>query len=397
MTLRYWVPFLLLLMVIGVLVRYPFVVALAASVLFVLAVAHWWQKHSLDAIHYRRRFHYTRSFPGETVALRIEIENRKILPLSWLRVEDPWPRPVGPQDESTLAPSHDLTQGYLVNLVSLRWFERARRAYTLLFRQRGVYQVGPARLQSGDLFGLYQRDLPDPFVERLTVFPRLLPPEALDLPAQDPFGDQRTRRRLFEDPNRPMGVREYHPEDEFRRVHWPATARTGQLQVKVYQPVSAQVTVICLNVATSPRPWEGVYPALQEHLLQVAATLVDVGLQTGCQVGMISNGCLANSDHPFRIPPSRSPRQLARLLESLAGVTPLVMAPFERFLLHEAPRLPYGATLVILTAVVTPELAETLLSLKRHERRVLLLSVAQEIPAPIPGIRMIHRPFLSNP
>ncbi len=401
MTLKNWVPFLVILLAVGVLGRFPFVTAVASSLLFILAVADWWQKHALDGVVYRRRAHYTRAFPGERVPLKIEIENRKLLPLSWLRVEDPWPKAVGPVDEDVLAPTHDPTLGYLVNLVSLRWFERARRSYELLFRTRGVYPLGPARLQSGDLFGIYQNDRLDETSDEaerqpcrtLTVFPARLPRETFQTPSQDPFGDQRTRRRLFEDPSRSMGVREYHPEDEFRRVHWPATARTGQLQVKVFQPISAQVTVLCLNVATSPRPWEGIYPALLEHLLSSAATLAEQGLQAGHAVGMISNGCLANADHPFRIAPGRSPRQLARLLEALAGVTPLVTAPFERFLLREAPRLPYGATLIVITAIATPELGETLLSLKRHERKILLISLAADPPPSLPGVRIFHRPF----
>jgi uncharacterized protein (DUF58 family) len=215
----------------------------------------------------------------------------------------------------------------------------------------------------------------------------------MEFPAEDPFGDRRSRRRLFEDPNRPMGIREYHPEDSFRRVHWPATARTGQLQVKVYQPTSGQVMMVCLNVSTFARHWEGVYPELLEHLIKVAATLINEGIREGYKVGLVANGCLAHADQPFRIQPGRSPQQLAVLLQALAGVTSVVTAPFERFLLREVPRVPYGATLVILTAVTTPELAQTLIQLKQHERQITLYSLAQEPPPVIRGIQSIHRPF----
>jgi uncharacterized protein (DUF58 family) len=216
------------------------------------------------------------------------------------------------------------------------------------------------------------------------------------LPAEDPFGDHKSRRRLFEDPNRPMGVRDYRPEDSFRRVHWPATARTGQLQVKVYQPTSGQVMVVCLNVATFARHWEGVYPALLEHLIKMAATLVNQGVDEGYKVGLIANGCLAHADQPFRIPPGRSPQQLASLLGALAGVTSVVTAPFERFLLKEAPKVPFGATLVILTAIITPELALALMQLKRHERRITLISLAADPPPLLPGIRCLHRPYIDT-
>ena len=388
-----WLPVLGIILVLGILLQLDLLVALSTALLVVLSVATWWQKHALDGVTYRRKLHYKRGFPEEKTRLQLEVENRKLLPLSWLRTQDPWARAVGPEDDEVMAPSHIPDRGFLTNVFSLRWFERARRSYILQFRKRGIYQVGPARLDSGDLFGFYEQTKEQGPVEYLTVFPSLLPLKEIDLPAEDPFGDRRSRRRLFEDPNRPMGVREYRPEDSFRRVHWPATARTGQLQVKVYQPTSGQVMLICLNVSTFARHWEGVYPELLEHLIKFSATLINQGMQEGYKVGLIANGCLAHADQPFRIPPGRSHQQLAHLLEALAGVTPVVTAPFERFLLREAPRVPFGATLVVLTAVTSPELAQALIQLKKHERRITLISLALDIPPQIPGIQCLHRPF----
>lgn len=393
MAIRRWIFFLALIFYIGIILGSPFLVALATTLIIILGLAYWWQKHSLDGVLYKRRFFYTRAFPGEVFPVRIEIENRKLMPLSWLRVQDTWPAAVGPEDEDVLGPSHLPEQGVLTHLFSLRWFERTRRSYNLLFRKRGVYKVGPTRMDSGDLFGIYDNSKRESNTEELTVFPQLIPMEELALPPEDPFGDQRSRRRLFEDLNRPMGVREYHPEDSFRRIHWPATARTGQMQVKVYQPTSARLMVLCLNVSTYPRYWEGVYPELLERLISMAATLVDQAVADGYRVGMISNGCLSNSDQPFRIPPGRSPRQLAYLLRALAGVSPVVVSPFESYLLREVPRVPYGATLLILTAVTSPELGEVLLRLKKHERKITLLSLGQEPPPSIPGLNCIHMPF----
>lgn len=393
MAVKRWLPILVVLVYFGLLLQVPFVIALAATLVVLLWLAAWWSKRSLKGVHYTRRFHYTRAFPDEKFPVRIEIENDKLLPLSWLRIEDTWPKPVGPEDEDVLAPSHAQEVGYLTHALSLRWFERTKRNYLLKFRKRGIYKVGPAKLESGDLFGIYAQEGSAAGVETLTVFPKLAPLDESFLPPDNPFGDQRSRRRLFEDPTRPMGVRDYHPEDGFRRVHWPATARTGQLQVKVYQPTSAKVMVLCLNVSTYHRYWEGVYPALLEELLSVAAALVSRYCQEGHRVGMISNGCLSNSDQPFRIPPGRSPQQLSHLLQALAGVTPVVVAPFERFLMREVPKVPYGASLVILTAVASMELAESILNLKRHERQISMISLAEQPPPYLPGVQVVHLPF----
>jgi uncharacterized protein (DUF58 family) len=386
-------PILFFVLILGIALKESFLITLVTAILVIIGFAWWWQGRSLLGVSYKRILHYTRGFPGENINLQVEVENRKLLPISWLRVQDDWERAVGPDDEEILAPSHIKERGYLTNIFSLHWYEKARRSYNLLLRRRGVFSLGPARLDSGDLFGIFEKREEMGKHEYLTVFPSLLPFPQLEFPAEDPFGDRKSRQRIFEDPSRPMGVREYRPEDSFRHIHWPATARTGKLQVKVYQPTAGQVMMVCLNVSTFAKYWEGVYPALLEHLIEMAATLVDEGISQGYKVGLVANGCLAHADQPFRIPPGRSPQQLAVLLQALAGVTSVVTANFERFLLKEIPRVQYGATLIILTAVTTPELASTLVQLKQHERRITLLSLAKESPPFIPGIRIIHRPF----
>lgn len=382
--------------ILGVVMRVSLLVTFILMLLLVLSLATWWQKRSLAGVHYHRRPFYKRAFPGERIPLQIEIENRKLLPLTWLRVQDPWPKAVGPEADDILAPTHLPDQGLLTNVFSLRWYERARRNYTLKFRKRGVYTVGPVKIESGDLFGIFERSERQDPVELLTVFPELIPFNDLHLPADDPFGDRRSRRRLYEDPNQPIGVRDYLPEDSFRRVHWPATAHTGQLQVKVYQPTSANIMVVCLNVSTFARHWEGTNPDLLEHVIKVAATLATKGIEDGYRVGLIANGCLAHADQPFRIPPGRSPKQLASLLGALAGVTPVVTGPFENFLIKQVPRVSYGATLLIVTSVTNPELFETLVQLKHHGRHITLLSFAEKPPTQVPGIRTFHMPFVAE-
>lgn len=384
---------LAVLFFLGLLFQAYLLSAFAVMVALVGGVALWWNKHSLDEVIYQRKLFYRRSFPGETIPLQIIVENRKLLPLTWLRARDTVPYSVAPHEEDVLRPTHDQKVGALIHLFSLRWFERSRRAYDLLLRKRGVYALGPARLESGDLFGWFENRKELAYLDLLTVFPAPVPFSELPLPADDPFGERRARRRLYEDPNLPMGVRAYHPEDDFRRVHWPATARTGDLQVKVYQPVSAQVLVVCLNVSTFAHYWEGVDTELLEYLVSVAASVVHRSMDDGYRVGLVSNGALAHADQPFRVPPGRSPRQLPHLLDTLAGVTPHVTSPIERVLLTETTRLPLGARLMVITGVDTPELSSALLRLHRHGREITLLSFAPQTPPYIPGIRIYHKPF----
>lgn len=388
-----WLQLLFLVFLAGVLLRHAWMIAFAVAVTLVFALADLWRKHALDKIHYSRRFHYTRGFPGETTSLQVSIQNKKLLPVSWLRLSDSWPFAVGPEDADVLAPSHIPEQGFLINLYSLRWYERITRSYTLMFRKRGIYPVGPAEMEAGDMFGLYEQRSELPKIEYLTVFPEMAPLQPLKLLAEDPFGSRRAMKPLFDDPTQPIGTRLYHPDDSFRHIHWPATAHTGSLQVKVYQPVSERMMVVCLNISTELHFWLGYSPAVLEQLVKVCAALVYQNVEAGYAVGLFANGCLAHADQPFRIPPGRSARQLGILLTALAGVTPYVTAPFETFLIRSMAEIPFGASLVIVSALVPESLEDTLIRLRRYRPNITLISLAQPTPRELPGIRTLHMPF----
>ena len=393
--MRWWPLLGLVFLAAVILGIYPLAI-FAVMLSAIGGLAYWWQAHALDKISYRRVFPYRRGFPGEEISMQVEVENWKFLPVSWLRVQDFLPKAVGPRDETLLKPTYQPEVGQLTSLFSLRWYERDRRLYNLLLRNRGVYRLGPARLGSGDLFGLFEDvEQEKGAVNVLTVFPQPLSYRAMHLPADDPFGDRSARRRLYEDPNLAMGVRDYRPDDDFRRIHWPATAHTGSLQVKVYQPISARVLVVCLNASTLAHFWEGYKPELLEYLVSYTAALVQRGLEDGYRVGLISNGCLGSADQPFRVPPGRSPEQLSHLLTALAAITPIVAGSFERFLISEVPRLAYGATLVIVTGLTSPALEETLLRLKQHGHKVTLIVVSESPPAGLRDLRVIYIPFVA--
>jgi uncharacterized protein (DUF58 family) len=321
------------------------------------------------------------------------IENRKALPIAWLRTSDRWAPEVGPTDETVLSTDPETDEPALNLVLVLRGLERIRRKHGLLFRRRGVFTVGPAVALSGDPFGLLQSEGVVQPGRQVVVFPELVRAHELGLPPDDPFGERRSLRRLFEDTTQTVGVRDYLPGDSLRRIHWPATARANQLKTRVYQPVSGLDLIVCLNAATYPRHWEGTNPPLLEALVRAAASLVKEAYDLGYRVGLISNGSIAHADRPFRIPPGRSSAHLPFLLEALAGLAPLITVPFERFLLMEAPRLEYGAGIVAVSAVTSDALYESLLRLRSRCRRVALLSLARDPPRAVPGIETTHRPF----
>lgn len=386
-----WFEMAALLVIIGLILREQAIFALAASILTVIPVAWWWKQVSLQGVTYERHLDKQRAFPGEHVDMTVRITNRKLLPLSWLEISDEIPMSL-PLDPGTLMPTYTPRVGSLEQVVSLRWYERVSRSYRLLCTKRGIHDLGRVHLRSGDLFTLFEEQETREGSERLIVFPRIWPLADLGLPSKEPFGERKAHRRLIEDPLQTVGVRDHRPEDGMRRIHWKATAHKGDLQVRVYAPTAMLDLVILLNVTTFEHHWQGVLPELLEQTIDVAGSIATWALGQKYKVGLVTNGCLAHSDQPAKVPPGRSPGQLTAILEMLAGVTSFATASISRVLLRESPRLPWGATLVVVTAIVTDRLAEVMVNLRDAGRRLALISLEREPPPHLRDIVSYHLP-----
>jgi uncharacterized protein (DUF58 family) len=156
-------------------------------------------------------------------------------------------------------------------------------------QKRGFYQVGPLLLETGDLFGLHRqhRVLVEPVF--LTVMPRRVPLAGYALASRRPIGEVRMTHRLYEDPTRIAGVRQYLAGDSLNRVHWRATARTGTLHSKVYEPSTVAGGTLLLDFhsqAYDPRH----EPVRSELAITAAAAIAHTLLELGQQVGFVTNG-----------------------------------------------------------------------------------------------------------
>ena len=391
-----WNKLIFLFLTFGFLLNRGGLLVLAGVLIVTVGIAWLWNQYVFYQVHYERKLHYTRGFPGEQIDCSLLIENRKFIPLGWLDIRDKWPWAVGPENNADLMESDNVEEGFLRMLFTMRPFHKIRRDLGISLRKRGVFLLGPANSISGDPFGFFENRQELGVRQQITVFPTVKKISEIGLNPDDPFGLATTRRRLYQDATRPIGVRDYQPQDGFRHIHWPATARVGELQTRVFQPISGLDLIICLNVATFEPHWQGVWPGLLEALLQTAASIAHESFGEGFRVGLISNGGVARAGRTFRIPPGRSPRHLPHLLEALASLHPIVSGRFDRFLLKEAPRLEYGSTLVIVTGVMPASLREAIVRLGARNRKIILISLAKQLPQFIPRVEIIHQPFVEK-
>ena len=386
-----WFEIAALLIAVGLVARQRAPFVLAACLLTVIPVAWAWNRLSLRRVDYERHFDKLRAFPGETFRMTLRVTNRKILPLSWLEINDTIPTAL-PPTTGVLSPTHLLQVSRLTATFSLWWYERVNRRYELQCQTRGIYTLGPLDIRSGDIFTLFESETSRDTQDRLIVYPYVWPLEDLGLPSKDPFGARKAQQRLFQDPLRTIGVRDHHPEDSLRHIHWKATARQGELQVRVFEPTTSLNLVILLNVATFKHHWQGVIPELLERAISLAGSIATWATGQKYKVGLVANGSMPHADQPIRVPSGRSPGQLTAILEALAAVTSFATMPIQDLLQRESPRLPWGATLVVVTAIVTEELAATMLKLRSAGRQMVLVSLAEEEPPQLEGVITHHLP-----
>lgn len=347
-------------------------VVLGVLVLVTLGAGRYWNRHSLDGVEYTRELIEHRIFPGEAAPLRLRLANRKLLPLAFVEVEDELPPEVEASRGRRVETARPNTFA-LINSTSLLWFERVSWRYELTARRRGYYRIGPATLRSGDLFGFFRREQMLTEVEHLLVYPHVVPVEQLGLPSRQPLGERRSEQRIFEDPVRTIGVRDYARDDSFKRIHWKASARRQELQVKVYEPTTTPTALIFLSVDTFAYRFQGYDAELLEASITAAASVANWLIGQRHAVGLYANATIPGSDQHVKIPPKRDPEQLTTLLAALAKLVPMSTGAIDELIAAESGRLPWGATLVVCTGYVSDALVATLARLRGRGHQIALL------------------------
>ncbi len=339
---------------------------------------------------------------GDEVGVKIVVRNNGGVPIPWMLLEDllpPW--------ALRQRPPRLTLKGRRFKLAVLRGHKELTLKYRIECQYRGFYQIGPLLMESGDLFGLHRRHRVETEPTFLTVYPKIVELSGYDIASRRPIGDVRLTHRLYEDPTRISGVRQYQAGDPLNRVHWRATARTGILQCKTYEPTTLAGASILLDFHAGAYHERG-EPHRSELAVTIAASLANAVAILGQQVGLATNardmaerlkakrkGSLAfetrsaareeveeDSENtrlkPLQVPTRRGADQFDQIRDLLARVELTDGMPFSRFVLEVMPRLPRDASVIAVLPAVPVETAVTLSNLTRNGFAVSVVLVMME-------------------
>jgi uncharacterized protein (DUF58 family) len=188
------------------------------------------------------------------------------------------------------------------------------------------------------------------------------------------------------------GVRPYIPGDPMRRIHWPTTARKGELIVKEYeqdpqaevwifldaqQRVQAQAAYETPNLPLESllfqrKPKLTLPPSTLEYGISVAASLAHYFLGQKRSVGLV----VRDRAHAM-IPAERSQRQETKIIETLAFVEGQGDQSIAALVGAHAPLLPKGSSAILVTPTVSDDLLLVADDLQRRKLRpIVVLMVA---------------------
>ena len=331
----------MLCVVVGFATGFWLLFRLAYVIAIAIPLAYFWTRAMSRGLDVQVQRTDQRVTQGQPIEGQIWIRSRSFIPKVWLEVEDP-----------SSVPGHSAHRA-----LTLGWRGVHSWTYRTRTTVRGVYTLGPLRVTASDPFGFFKRTRTFGSATTILVYPNAPDLPNFYLPPANLPGEGRIRRRTQNVTPNVSGVRPYEPGDSYNRIHWPATARTGEPMVKVFELDPASDIWVVLDLDAQHHVGEG-EDSTEEVAVSVAASICRYFIQQNRSVGLISFGSTLRVDDP-----NRGQNHYTRMLETLALASATGDAPLTNLLFEESRRFGRHTTVVVVTPSTDTRWAVTLTSL----------------------------------
>jgi len=311
-------------------------------------------KYTFRKLDYMCGFSTSKAHEGDEVYLTETVYNRKLLPVPWLKVDihsSAWldfaqTCSVKAQD------SRRVTSSFM-----LKGYQKITRRWKVKCLKRGVFETENVTLISGGLLGANIISVPFRVNASIMVYPAIVDIDEMFTPVNLMQSETVVKRWIVEDPFVVAGAREYAPGDPLNRIHWPSSAKTGNLMVKNNEFTSKRSQMVLLNMQSKLYEQSNVINKEKAELnIKVAATLFDRALADGTPVSFATNGCTAADVRNLIITGEGADREhILELFEILARLKMKSVKNFED-LLEEVKAGLINTEVVIITAYLSKEI-----------------------------------------
>jgi len=240
------------------------------------------------------------------------------------------------------------------------------------------------------------------------IYPKVLELEELGLASRIPFGNSKWPQPIYKDPYRNAGIREYQPADRLNKIHWKATAKTGELKSRKNESTVSIDTALVLNMSQNDYGLRFL-ERKTELAVTAAASLAYYLNRAGHSYKFLSNAVITAQDKEefaayqariskeelavqesesyLKLPSGSGDAHLQELLELLARVE---ISEADNFLnlLTEELNLGWGGSLIIFTEKDDHELMQVVQNLLRRGYNIKIM---------IMGEQLVHREYEHKP
>ena len=308
----------------------------ALGLVLAVVAAALWVRFLKRPMTLRRRPAGQDRFAGDDVGVHLELDTEGFVPSGTLLLRERIAR-LGDRETPLL-----------------RRHGRLRGRYLLRRVPRGRYPIEQTEIVIEDPFGLERTAVQLPAGASILVYPRLVDVDRLfsETGSRTPEG----RRLLL---RRPSGfdlhsVRDYQQGESLRRVHWPTTAKRGQLMVKELEDSPRDETAVLLDADASVVVGKAPDTSF-ELAVRAAGSIVKSHASRGRRAALAVNGArpVYQRVHSFD-------GDWHRALEILAAVEPDGHAPVANMLADEGGPTARAIELTVVTSSLSPRLVERL-------------------------------------
>lgn len=312
------IPFytlIILALLIGLFTGRQILFQIASVAFAVIILARTWSWTAVEHIRIMRQTRTYQSPSGQMLDESFIVSNDGWLPKLWLEVED----------QSQL-PNH--ASSHVVPFLQIRgkyrWYVKTQCYY------RGVYQLGPLSVKSGDPFGLFHAKKQVAATSHILVYPDTFPIYRFRLSSNLLSDDHLTPQPTHFVTANISGVREYVSGDSFNRIHWRTSARKDQLMVKEFDIDTLPDVYLFVDFSTNslyeapdvhrldnvgpiiPGGFVGLPPSTEEYTVTIAASISEYFSRSRRPVGFV-----AYTPERVHHAISRGEQQLNRIKQTL--------------------------------------------------------------------------------
>lgn len=233
----------------------------------------------------------------------------------------------------------------------------------------GVYHVGIQSVRVTDIFQLFTlKRRMDGSLISLEVQPRVVKLPAMELRSGD--SEPTIITRATEDTASPSDVRIYQLGDPMKKIHWKLSLRKRELLVKTYEESSRPDTLILPDLSA------------MNFMRSQALTIKDAICEAAASIAKAQ----LSANYPVRMPlmsaaPSEASGQdehsFSQFLDALMRVQFDSPYPYEQVLSLEMRRMQRTGGAVLITARLTPRIADIAQQLKRYGMQVCVCWVTE--------------------